>query len=344
MIKLRFNFFIVLIILFIYGIEKIGVFNNEVVDVRKFENYYTTNREDEGENILKENYFVLKRDYEEIEFERKDGIVEEVERFDYIVVEGDTIGEIAEKFYVDRKILEYNNPILGKIIRIGDKISIPSENGIFYKVISGDNLGKISRAFEVEIPEILKYNSFIVDEKLNKNDYIFLINPDLKKMEELKRLMEIRKIKTSKRIKKNFKKEIELYSNVQNFAMPIKYTGVNSAFGNRYHPILKRYIGHAGVDLKARYIPFRATKGGVVKFAGVQSGYGKIVIITHSNGYESRYAHLNSYKVRVGERVKQGQVLGQTGNTGRSTGPHLHFEIRKNGRVINPLRAVGRIK
>ena len=344
MIKLRFNFLIVLIVLFFYGIEKIGFFSNEVVDTEKFENYYTTNQEDEGENILKENYFVLKRDYEEIEFDRKDGIVEDIVKFDYIVVEGDTIAEISEKFYVEKKVLEYNNPKLGKTLKIGEKISIPSENGIFYKIISGDNLGKISRAFGVKIAEILRYNGFIINEKLQINEYIFLINPDFKKIEELKRVIELKRIRALKRKKKNLNQEIEVYSSIQNFAMPIKYTGVNSAFGNRYHPILKRYIGHAGVDLRARYIPFRATKSGVIKFAGVQRGYGKIVIITHSNGYESRYAHLNSYKVKVGERVKQGQVLGQTGNTGRSTGPHLHFEVRKNGRAINPLRAVGRIK
>ena len=344
MIKLRFNFFIIFIILFFYGIEKIGIFNNEVVDTKKFENYYTTNQEDEGENILKENYFVLKRDYEEIEFDRKDGVVEDVVKFDYIVVEGDTIAEISEKFYVEKKVLEYNNPKLGKTLKIGEKISIPSENGVFYKIISGDNLGKISRAFGVKISEILRYNGFIINEKLKINESIFLINPDFKKIEELKRQIEVKRIRTLKRKKNNLKQEVEVYSSVQNFTMPIKYTGVTSAFGNRYHPILKRYIGHAGVDLKARYIPFRATKSGVIKFSGVQRGYGKIVIITHSNGYESRYAHLNSYKVKVGERVKQGQILGQTGNTGRSTGPHLHFEIRKNGRAINPLRALGKIK
>lgn len=343
MIKLRVHLLLVLSVLFFWGLERTGVFNSEVVDSKKFQNYYIINK-DEGESVLKEDYFTVKRNYEKIEFNRKPGFTKEVKIFDYSVAKGDIIEEVAKKFYVETKILEYINPKLGKNLKIGEKISIPSENGIFYKVLGGDNLGKISRNFGVEIAKILEYNNFIIDDRLQKNEDIFLINPDLKKMVEYKRQLELEKIKNSKREKGKLSRKVELYSNIQNFIMPIKYTGLTSPFGNRFHPVLKRYIGHAGADLRARYIPFWAAKSGVVKFAGVQSGYGKIVIITHSNGYETRYAHLTKYNVKVGERVKQGQILGQTGMTGRVTGPHLHFEVRKNGRILNPLRAVGKIK
>ena len=89
------------------------------------------------------------------------------------------------------------------------------------------------------------------------------------------------------------------------FKMPVQYRGISSPYGNRFHPVLKRYISHAGVDLRARYVPVTASRGGKVSFAGFQRGYGKIVKISHPNGYETRYAHLNKIYVKRGEKVKQ---------------------------------------
>lgn len=122
------------------------------------------------------------------------------------------------------------------------------------------------------------------------------------------------------------------------FSMPVRYAGVSSPYGSRFHPILKRYIFHSGVDLVAKYVPLRAAKSGVVTFAGNMSGYGKIIIIKHDNGYETRYAHLSQISTRVGERVERGELIGKTGNTGRTTGPHLHFEIRRSGKTLNPMK------
>ena len=122
------------------------------------------------------------------------------------------------------------------------------------------------------------------------------------------------------------------------FAYPVRYAGVSSPFGNRYHPVLKRYILHTGVDLVAKYVPLRAAKSGVVTFAGNMSGYGKIIIIRHDNGYETRYAHLSVISTNVGEHVNQGDLIGKTGNSGRTTGAHLHFEIRQNGVPKNPMK------
>ena len=122
------------------------------------------------------------------------------------------------------------------------------------------------------------------------------------------------------------------------FAYPVKFSGVASPFGNRFHPVLKKYILHTGVDFVAKYIPLRAAKDGVVSFAGNMSGYGKIIIIKHSNGYETRYAHLSVISTKVGEHVNKGDLIGKTGASGRVTGPHLHFEIRKDGVPKNPMK------
>jgi len=111
-----------------------------------------------------------------------------------------------------------------------------------------------------------------------------------------------------------------------------------SGYGMRIDPIYKTAKFHAGMDFSANIgTPIYATGDGVVKKAGWQSGYGKIIIINHGFGYETWYAHLNDYDVRVGQKVKRGEVIGEVGNTGKSTGPHLHYEVHLKGKVVNPV-------
>jgi len=123
------------------------------------------------------------------------------------------------------------------------------------------------------------------------------------------------------------------------FAMPIRTAlHVTSSYGYRVHPITHQRRMHDGVDMAgSRNQAVRTTADGVVSFAGRQNGYGNIVIVRHDFGFETRYAHLNSISVSVGQRVSRGDRIGGMGSTGRSTGVHLHYEIRVNGRTINPL-------
>ncbi|HET7716800.1 MAG TPA: M23 family metallopeptidase [Bauldia sp.] len=119
-------------------------------------------------------------------------------------------------------------------------------------------------------------------------------------------------------------------------------TGVlRSGFGMRRHPILKYTRMHTGVDFAApRGTPILAAGNGVVEKAGRDSGYGNVVVISHTNGYATVYAHQQGFAkgLTVGSRVRQGQVIGYVGSTGLSTGPHLHFEIRVNDKPVDPLR------
>jgi murein DD-endopeptidase MepM/ murein hydrolase activator NlpD len=116
----------------------------------------------------------------------------------------------------------------------------------------------------------------------------------------------------------------------------LKYTA--SGYGTRIDPIYKTPKFHAGMDFSANIgTPIYATGNGVVKKAGWESGYGKLVIINHGFGYETWYAHLNDYDVRVGQKVVRGEVIGEVGNTGKSTGPHLHYEVHVKGKVVNPV-------
>lgn len=126
---------------------------------------------------------------------------------------------------------------------------------------------------------------------------------------------------------------------------PLRYRRISSYFSNRrYHPILKKYRAHHGIDYAApRGTPVEAAGSGKVTFAGWKRGYGRFVTIKHSNGYSTGYGHFSKIKpgIRRGKRVAQGDVIGYVGSTGISTGPHLHYEVRKGNRLINPLHIKG---
>jgi murein DD-endopeptidase MepM/ murein hydrolase activator NlpD len=113
--------------------------------------------------------------------------------------------------------------------------------------------------------------------------------------------------------------------------------GISSDFGWRKDPIDGRQRFHAGTDLRLAYgQEVRAAARGVVTFAGAQGGYGTSVTVRHGDGLETRYAHLSSMDVREGDEVVAGQVIARSGNSGRTTGPHLHYEVRQNGRPVDP--------
>ena len=298
-------------------------FSDEVTNLDRFIDYYQDSVEDNGGyTLLESNYFVSQKIYDvenkkiltDVEDTQK--ILQMPYRIPYKVVAGDTLSGISDRFNQKIAIIKMNNLDLTSTIRIGQVIDIASVNGIFYKAKSGDTLYKIASKYKVNVEDIRTYNNLQTDD-LSVGQELFLKDPDIEIVEELAPLG-------------------------SGFIMPIKYTGVTSSYGTRFHPVLKRYITHAGVDLRARYIPVWASRGGTVTFAGVQSGYGKIVKIRHVNGYETRYAHLNKIYVKKGQKVKQGEVIAQSGMSGRVTGPHLHFEIRRNGKHMNPMKIVDR--
>jgi len=123
---------------------------------------------------------------------------------------------------------------------------------------------------------------------------------------------------------------------------PLNHVRITSHFTKRrYHPVLKRWKAHHGTDFGARRgTPILAAADGRVIFSGRKGGYGNVVKIQHKDNYVTLYAHQSRIKVKKGTRVKQGQIIGYVGSTGRSTGPHLHFGLYKNGRAIDPMRLV----
>ena len=288
------------------------------------------------------------------------------EQITYKVKKKDTIPAIAKRYGVKQDtILMNNKDALNNKMKVGDTITFPSIDGLYYKLEKNDTLAKIAKKYGISVVDIVDYNN-INPKKLKAGSTIFLKGVTLQKYKDVEgRLIAAQQAKEDK--KKNKEKEKEkpekppkgakgsapppppppqddddggrsaAYSGA-GFAYPVRYAGVSSPCGNRYHPVLKRYILHTGVDLVAKYVPLRAAKSGVVTFAGNMSGYGKIIIIRHDNGYETRYAHLSVISTNVGEHVNQGDLIGKTGNSGRTTGAHLHFEIRQNGVPKNPMK------
>ena len=122
---------------------------------------------------------------------------------------------------------------------------------------------------------------------------------------------------------------------------PMPFTRISSGFSNaRYHPVLKEWRAHRGIDYAAPAgTPVRAIADSVVNFVGTQGGYGNLVLLNHQGQYSTAYGHLSRFAkgIKRGGRISQGQVIGYVGSTGLATGPHLHYEFRVNGVQQNPL-------
>jgi murein DD-endopeptidase MepM/ murein hydrolase activator NlpD len=112
---------------------------------------------------------------------------------------------------------------------------------------------------------------------------------------------------------------------------------LSSGFGMRLHPRYGRELFHAGIDLSAQSgTPVHATADGIISFSGWSKGNGNIVVIEHGHGFSTVYAHNTKNLMKVGQTVRRGQEIATTGSTGVTTGPHVHYEIWKNGTCVNP--------
>jgi|GEM_PF-1133803 len=129
----------------------------------------------------------------------------------------------------------------------------------------------------------------------------------------------------------------EAYRKSTTFIWPT-YGRFTSGYGYRTHPVTRSYSFHGGIDIaNGTGTPIVASQSGRVVFSGWQGAYGRLIIIRHNSGLETAYAHLSGSLVSPGQWVEQGQQIGRMGNTGRSTGSHLHFEIRSGGSALNPM-------
>lgn len=211
---------------------------------------------------------------------------------------------------------------LPKYIDVSPVVSntVVHESGIVvkkYTVQKKDNLSKIARSFSIDVAKLKKANS--------------LTNDQLKVGQVLEVPVQVKNASSSRVVLKKI------------FILPVPQSRVTSRFGRRVDPFNKyNRVYHSGLDLAAKVgAPVLSAADGEVVFTGRNGGYGNSVTIQHKNGYKTVYAHCSQILVEVGETVKMGRVVALVGRTGTATGAHLHFEVFRNGKIMNPESALG---
>jgi murein DD-endopeptidase MepM/ murein hydrolase activator NlpD len=257
----------------------------------------------------------------------------------YVVQKGDTVSEIAEKLGVSQKDIEKANPDLD-----ADRISIGQELSLSVPRYLINIKQSIVKEYEDSVPYDVSYEES--DEIYRGDTEVKVEGVEGRKMVKAE-LISINGIPEETRI---LNEVVTVEPKAAVVLQGTKPRPRTLAYGVFYWPsrgsITSRFGArwgeqHSGIDIAAaKGSPNKAADGGVVKFAGWSGNYGKLVIIDHENGYTTYYGHNNTIKVKVGQRVARGDVIGTVGETGRATGPHLHFEVRKNGVPVNPLKYI----
>ena len=225
----------------------------------------------------------------------------------YIVRTGDTLSEIAEMFGVSANTIIWANDIRGTSIKVGQELVILPISGVRHVVKSGDTLKSVATKYKADLNDVLLYNGLAIGDKIKSGDVIII--PD-----GVISATQVSSVKNS--------------AGAQTYPV---YSGyyIRPIVGGRK---TQGIHGNNGVDLAAPTgTPILAAADGrviVSRAGGYNGGYGSYLVISHPNGTQTLYAHLSQNSVFVGQSVAQGQTIGAVGNTGKSTGPHLHFEIR----------------
>ncbi len=213
-------------------------------------------------------------------------------------------------------------------------------------VLKVEDLVLISKGLKEKISELEEektvLNQIIIDNETNGialDNEIVDLTEKISEVASAVETLSARKVELEEvvRIEEEHQRQLELESKRENtFTLPTSGR-LTSPFGKRIHPVTGKSSFHTGIDLaNSSGTSIVASRNGKVIFAGRKGTYGNLIVIRHSNGMETAYAHLSAIQVSVGQNVTQGQQIGKMGTTGRSTGSHLHFEIRVNGTGVNP--------
>jgi len=232
----------------------------------------------------------------------------------HTVKKNEAVSKIAEIYKVSVGAIVAANDIKNvRRIQTGEVLRVPNVDGIPHKVKAGDSLLKISTNYNVPLDVILDIND-IKSDIIKPGETIFIPGARMNDIDLKKSLGEL-------------------------FMYPLQSRFITSYYGMRKDPKNGTLQFHAGVDFRGKIgTPVMASLDGVVSVVSDDWLYGKFIIINHYNGYKTLYGHLNAYSVKEGDKVARGKKIGEVGNTGYSTGPHLHFGVfDKNGKLVNPL-------
>jgi murein DD-endopeptidase MepM/ murein hydrolase activator NlpD len=248
------------------------------------------------------------------------------EIIEYEVAAGDTLSAIAEKFSVSIDTINWANDLSDvDSISPGDKLKIPPVTGVVHKVKSGETLDSIAKKYSADAQTVLDFpfNDISDDLSLKVGQEVVIPNgevpappkPKSVPVEYASRNVPSAPAKGGSGI----------------FGWPTSTSKGISQYASWWHPGAIDIPNDTGTAIVA------ADSGRVISVQKLWYGYGWHVIVDHGNGYTTLYAHLSAIYVNAGQNVSKGQSVGAMGSTGRSTGPHLHFEVRKNGAPVNPL-------
>jgi len=240
----------------------------------------------------------------------------------YTIQPDDTIAGIAAQFNISTNTVLWANGLSGSdTINVGDHLTILPTTGVLHTVNSGDTLLAIAHKYDVDAKEVAEYNNLTDTSKLSVGQKLIVPDGYIAPQAAPRISPEQTRIADG----------------------PVPPSSGDTAAGFIW-PTTSKHIsqyfrwGHTGIDIDNRSLPpVYAAASGTVEFAGFLGGYGNLVIINHGGGLVTYYAHNSAIYVSKGASVNQGQTISKVGSTGRSTGPHLHFEVRKQGRPVNPL-------
>lgn len=246
---------------------------------------------------------------------------------DYQVLGGDTIGSIAEKFSISvNTILWANSLSATSTIRPGDKLVILPTSGVLHKVKSGDTVEKIAKYYSADAEKILESNALPNSSDIKIGEYLMVPEGKVPPPAPAPR---------------------PAVASRNTVTIPSRTAPVPTS-GKMLWPSacsrISQYFGwrHTGVDIAcpAGTGILAVDDGVVTRVQYLKTGYGHNVIIDHGGGVVTLYGHMTTIHVKSGDTVKKGEEIGLEGSTGRSTGPHLHFEVRINGKIYNPLNYI----
>lgn len=237
----------------------------------------------------------------------------------YTIGKGDHYWKIAHENNIDIDTIIGSNPHIQNLYAsVGEKIVALNKKGVLHYVEGDENLLILSKLYNVDESIIKQNNTLGLFNHIKQRDIIFI--PDAKP-----------KVFTSNLFQAVKRRRI--------FAVPTNGWVQGRGFGMMMHPILHKVTFHKGIDMHcSENTPIFAAASGKISYAGDGGTYGRLIIIQHDNGYETRYAHCSHIYVRIGQEVKKKQCIGRVGHTGQATCAHLHFEVRKNGKPIDPMQ------
>lgn len=300
---------------------------NELTDQHRVREGQVLFVPDSPEHVLETLAYVKQLKNEEIAKRKK---AETVKITYYVVKDGDSLWSVANAFDLDVNTLFGCNKISDSdILKVGTTIRVPNQDGIYVKVRPNQTIEKLAKEYSIFPEAIYSANDMKPGATLEQGAEVFL--PGAKVVA----FVESGKGKAA--IARNVKAKVSVQ---RGLGWPV-VGKISSSFGWRRDPVRGGRDFHTGLDIRApRGRAIVAAASGTVVYSGWMGGYGKTIVISHPGGMTTLYGHCSKLVARTGQKVQRGTHIAHVGSTGRSTGNHVHFEVRRGGSLVNPLKAM----